>query len=181
MANLCDFLMKVRGNKEDILQFHKALTQDGKIWMGRGAEADLEFEGDDFATLTGTCKWSIQSALIDDAISMRTDSRKWYFGEGLSSKDFEFLTLYQACARWNLIMEVYAEEGGCQFQEHFVCDKGVIICDDCVDWVEYWVDDYKTKEEAEEGLGIKITDEEWAEGLSEGRFSRGGFDWDFEI
>lgn len=34
MANLCSFLMKVRGNKGDIEQFHKALNQNGKIWMG---------------------------------------------------------------------------------------------------------------------------------------------------
>jgi hypothetical protein len=182
MANLCSFLMKVRGNKEDILQFYKALTQDGKIWMGRGAGADLEFEGEDLATLTGTCKWSIQSALIDNAISMRTDSRSWYFGEGLSSKDFEFVTLYEACERWSLVMEVYAEECGCQFQEHFVCDKGEVLCDDCVNWEEYFVEDYETKEEAEEDLEITITDEEWATGLEEGRFTRGGFEsWDFEI
>jgi hypothetical protein len=182
MANLCSFLMKVRGHKDDIIQFHKALTQDGKIWMGRGADADLKFDGDDAAVMSGTCKWSIQSALIDNAISMRTDSRKWYFGEGLSSKDFEFITLYEACERWNLVMEVYAEECGCQFQEHFICDKGDDICNDCVDWEEYFVEDYETKEEAEEDLEITITDEEWATGLEEGRFTRGGFEsWDFEI
>ena len=182
MANLCSFLMKVRGNKEDILQFYKALTQDGKIWMGRGAGADIEFEDNDFAALTGTCKWSIQSAVIDNAISMRTDSRPWYFGEGLSSKDFEFVTLYEACKRWNLVMEVYSEECGCQFQEHFVCDKGEVLCDDCVGWEEYFVEDYETKEEAEEDLEITITDEEWATGLEEGCFTRGGFEsWDFEI
>lgn len=182
MANICSFLMKVRGHKENIIQFHKALTQDGKIWMGRGAEADLEFEYEDFATLTGTCKWSIQSALIDDAVSMRTNSRNWYFGEGLTSANFEFVTLYEACRRWNLIMEVYAEEGGCCFQEHFVCDKGEVLCDDCVDWEEIWVEDYETKEEAEADLKMTITDKEWATGLEEGHFCRGGFDdWYFEI
>lgn len=180
MANLCSFLMKVRGNKDDIIQFHKALTQEEKIWMGRGAGADLEFEAEDLATLTGTCKWSIQSALIDNAISMRTDSRKWYFGEGLSSKDFEFITLYEACERWNLVVEVYSEECGCQFQEHIICDKGEIVCDDCVDWEEYWLDDYETKQDAEDELGIMLTDEEWEN--RDDRVTRGGFEsWDFEI
>ena len=182
MANICSFLMKVRGNKEDIIQFHKATSQEGKIWMGRGACANLEFEEDDLAELAGTCKWSIQSALIDDAVSMRTNSRNWYFGEGLTSEDFEFVTLYEACRLWNLVMEVYAEESGCCFQEHFVCDKGEVLCDDCVDWEEYWVEDYETKEEAEEELETKITDGEWTIGLEEGRFCRGGFEnWDFEI
>ena len=81
MANICSFLMKVRGYKDDIIQLHKAMTQEGNIWMGRGADADLEFEDDDFATLTGTCKWSIQSALIDNAVSMRNHPERWHFGD----------------------------------------------------------------------------------------------------
>ena len=179
MANLCSFLMKVRGHKDDIIQFHKAMMQEGNIWMGRGAGADLEFEDEDFATLTGTCKWSIQSALIDNAISMRTNPSRWHFGS-IDANSLEFITLYEACERWNLAMEVYAEECGCQFQEHFVCDKGEVLCDDCVDWEEYFVEDYETKEEAEEDMGIKFTDEEWAN--RDDRITRGGFDsWDFEI
>ena len=182
MANLCSFLMKVRGNKDDIDKFCKAIQQEGNIWMGRGAEIDIKFEEEDLARLTGWCKWSIQSALIDNAISMRTDPDRWHFGSGRDASDLEFITLYEACERWNLVMEVYAEECGCQFQEHFICDKGDDICNDCVDWEEYFVEDYETKEEAEEDLEITITNEEWATGLAEGRFARGGFEnWEFEI
>ena len=171
--------MKVRGYKDDIIQLHKAMTQEGNIWMGRGADADLEFEDDDFATLTGTCKWSIQSALIDNAVSMRNHPERWHFGD-MDPSSLEFITLYQACYRWNLVMEVYSEECGNQFQEHYICDKGVILCDDCVDWEEYWIDDYETKEEAEAELGITITDEEWEN--RDDRITRGGFEnWDFEI
>ena len=181
MANLCSFQMKVRGRQEDIEQFYKALTQNGKIWMGRGADADIEFEDDDLANITGTCKWSIQSALIDNAISMKNHPERWYWGEGKTASDYEFITLYQACHKWNLIMEVYSEECGNQFQEHYICDKNVILCEDCVNWEEYWVDEYETKEEAEEELGVKFTDEERNTG-SDDRITRGGFDnWDFEI
>ena len=179
MANICSFLMKVRGNKEDILQFHKALTQDGKIWMGRGAEADIEFESDDLASMSGWCKWSVVSALIDNAISMRTEPERWHHEPG--DEELEYITLYEACKRWNLVMEVYSEEGGCQFQEHFVCDKGEVLCEECVDWEEYDIYDYESKEEAEEELGIEFTDEEWAN-EEDGRITRGGFEsWDFEI
>ena len=77
-------------------------------------------------------------------------------------------------------MEVYSEESGCCFQEHYVFVDGDLICEECVEWNEYWIDDYETKEEAEGELGIKITDEEWNSG--DACFTRGGFEnWDFEI
>ena len=179
MANICSFVMKVRGNKEDIIQFHKALTQEGKIWMGRGADADLTFKDDGAALMGGWCKWSIVSALIDNAISMRTEPERWHREPG--DEEREYITLYEACKRWNLVMEVYSEEGGCQFQEHFVCDNGDVICEECVDWEEYDVCEYETKEEAEEDLGEEFTDEEW-ENREDGRITRGGFEnWNFEI
>lgn len=145
MANLCSFLMKVRGNKEDIIQFHKALNQEGKIWMGRGAETDLTFEDDGAAFMSGTCKWSVISALVDNAISMRTEPERWYHPPG--EEEHEYITLFEACKKWNLIMEVYSEECGIGFQEHFICDKGEVLCDECVDWEEYDIYDYETKEE----------------------------------
>ena len=179
MANICSFLMKVRGSKEDIIQFHKALTQDGKIWMGRGAETDLEFEDDDLASLSGWCKWSVVTALVDNAISMRTEPWRWHSEPG--EEEREYITLYEACKRWNLVMEVYSEEGGCQFQEHFICDKGEVLCEECVGWEEYDIGDYESKEEAEEDLGVEFTDEEWAN-HDDYRITRGGFEnWSFDI
>ena len=66
------------------------------------------------------------------------------------------------------------------FQEHYVIINGDIITDECVDWQEYAIYEYETKEEAEDDLGIEITDEEWDSG--EDYISRGGFDgWNFEI
>lgn len=178
MANLCSFLMKVRGEKEDIEQFHKALNQQGDIWMGRGAETDLTFEDDGSAFMSGWCKWSIISSLVDNAISMRTEPNLWAFSR--DDKNLEFITLFEACEKWNLVMEVYSEEPGCEFQEHYICDKGRVICDECVNWEEYDIYIYDTKEEAEEEFGVKFTDEEWNSG--EDSVHRGGFgDWIFEI
>lgn len=179
MANLCSLLIKVRGDKDDIIQFHKALNQNGKIWMGRGAEADLTFEEDGAAFMSGWCKWSVISAFVDDAISMRTEPDRWYHPEG--EEEHEYVTLWEACKKWNLVMEVYSEEGGIGFQEHFICDKGDVICEECVDWEEYDIYDYETKEEAEEELNTKFTDEEW-ENQDDGRICRGGFgEWVYEI
>ena len=183
MANLCSFLMKVCGEHDNIEKFYNAMMQNGTIYMGRGADASIDYDDENgTAQIDGCCKWSVVSALIDNAISMRTNPERWYWDNIPNKDELEFITLWEACKRWNLIMEVYSEECGCCFQEHFRCDKGDIIYEECIDWEEYFIDDYETKEEAEEDLEITITDKEWAIGLKEGCFSRGGFgSWDFEI
>ena len=180
MANICGFSMLIRGNHNDIESFYNAMSQKGNIYMGRGADATLEFEDDNVARIEGWCKWSIQSALIDNAISMRTNPTMWYWGEGVNANKLQFITLFEACSKWNLDMEVYSEECGCCFQEHYVCINGDVICDECVEYNEYCIDEFQTKEDAEAELGIKISDEEWNSG--ESFISRGGFEnWDFEI
>jgi hypothetical protein len=182
MANICSFSMKVVGDHKNIESFYKALTQEGKIYMGRGADADIDYE-DGHAMIYGSCKWSIISALIDNAIDMRTNPKGWYWGEDTDPSTLEFVTLYEACAKWQLDMEVYSEECGCQFQEHFICRKGEVKLQECIDWEEYDVYDYETKEEAEEDLEVEFTNEEWANrDANDGRICRGGYEcWDFEI
>lgn len=179
MANLCSFSMYVRGNHGDIEQFYNAMSQKGNIYMGRGGDAEIIWDDDDVACIDGWCKWSVQSAMIDNAISMRRNPEVWLWGDEDKAKSLEFITLWEACEKWKLDMEVYSEEPGCEFQEHYVYIDGEIVCDECVEYHEYCLDDYDTKEEAEEELDIEITDDEWEEG---GYISRGGFEnWDFEI
>lgn len=182
MANICDFSMCVKGKHNDIESFYNALIQEGNVYMGRGADAEIQYEDEECkAFIDGGCKWSVQSALIDNAISMRTEPDKWWFGENFDITKIEFVTLWEACEKWNLDMEIYSEECGCCFQEHYVYVDGDVVCDECVEYREYFIgDDFDTKEEAEEELGIEITDEEWNNG--EDYISRGGFEnWDFEI
>ena len=178
MANICNFSMCVKGNREDIESFYNALVQEGNVYMGRGAEAEIRYE-DSTAFIDGWCKWSVHSALVHNAISMRTNPEIWAWGEDTDASQLEFLTLFEACREWNLDMEVYSEEPGCEFQEHYICLKGDVVCDECVEYHEYDIYEYETKEEAEEELGIKITDDEWD---NEDYIYRGGFkNWNFEI
>ena len=181
MANICSFSMFVRGEVENIKSFYNAMCQNGNIYMGRGAEAEINIDEEDkSAHIDGWCKWSVQSAMVDNAISMRSNPNMWYWGEGVDATKLEFITLFEACEKWNIDMEVYSEECGCCFQEHYVVVNGDLICDECVEWNEYCLDDYSSKEDAEDDWGIEITDEEWNSG--ECYISRGGFEsWDFEI
>ena len=183
MANICGFSMQVNGTHENIEKFYNAMSQNGNIYMGRGAEAEIHYdddydcEGNDRAFIDGWCKWSVQSAMIDNAISMRTNPEIWAF-HNVDVSQLEFITLVEACERWNLEMEVFSEEPGCCFQEHYIVRNGIVEVHECVEWCEYWVDDFETKEEAEQELEMEITDEEWEEGVVQ----RGGFgEWVFEI
>lgn len=179
MANICSFLMCVKGDHENIESFYNALIQKGTIWMGRGAEADISYEDDNKAFINGWCKWSVYSALIDNAISMRTEPNLWYHEDG--SESLEFITLEEACAKWHLEMEVYSEEYGVGFQEHYLIENDEVLINDCVEANEYDLYEYETKEEAENELDTKITDTEW-ETYKGDRLVRGGFEnWDFEI
>lgn len=182
MANICGFSMRVRGQKNDIEKFYNAMQQKGNVYMGRGADAEIEYEDEDeysIGWIQGWCKWSVVSALVDNAISMRTEPNRWYFGDDVDTSKIEFVTLIEACKKYNLDMEVFSEEPGCCFQEHIMIIDGDVIIDDCAEWIEYDLDEFDTKEEAEEALEIEITDEEWSDG---GFISRGGFgEWEFEI
>lgn len=162
MANICSFEMVVRGNESNIQTFLDMMQQKGTTYMGRGAEVyDYDMQEDDNeisrCQISGGTKWSIQSSLIDNAISMREDLSAWYFGD-IDKTKLTFVTLFEACKQLNLDMECYSEECGCEFQEHYLFKDGELLKDECVDYQEVYDED------------------------SEDYFSIGGFDsWDFSI
>ena len=130
MANLCDFSMLVKGKKENIEKFYSALTQKTcEAWMGRGADAEINYDDDENALISGYCKWSISSSLIDDAVSMEkqrtTGKGRWYWEDEIKNVKL-FITLYEACERYNVNMEVFSEEPGCCFAEHYKYENGNI-------------------------------------------------------
>ena len=163
MANTCIFSMVVKGKKENIETFLDMMQQKGKVWMGRGAIVDFtdlgEVEsGKHRYQIDGETKWSIQSSLISNAVSMRTEPEKWCFNDGTDKTELSFVTLFEACERLDLDMEVYSEECGIGFQEHFLFVDGELLADECVDYTE-------------------VYNEETDEYEPEGGFD----DWDFEI
>lgn len=184
MANICSFSMQVNGKHENIERFYNALTQNGKIWIGRGSEADIRYEDDDErAFIDGWCKWSIHAALVLDAISMRiqqeTGKGDWHWGDGLQNVE-KFLTIWEACKEFNVNMEVYSEECGCEFQEHYKYENGNVT-EECVHYQEiclsYEEEEGLTREGIEAKYNCEISDDEWDEGYK----SIGGFEWDFDL
>ena len=186
MPNYCNYSMCVVGSKENIEEFIRVIKADYNYQtmefdfdrhMFRVFEAECDdieerFDGRFQTVINGYCAWSVASCMLAHGYYSDCEAR---YGD-----NFRGTTLDMESGRLHLDIEVYSEEGGVCFQEHYVIIDGGIVCDECVDWYEYWVDGYDSKEEAEEGLDTHFTDEEWAN-AEDGRICRGGFDWSFEI
>ena len=163
MANICDFNMVVKGKKENIEQFLDMMEQKGTVWMGRGAMVNRidieEVENGKYRyQIDGDTKWSVKSSMILNAVSMRENPDMWFFGEGVDKTKLSFVTLFEACEQLELAMEVYSEELGDGFHEHYLFDEGQLMISEIVEYTEEY------NEETEEYE------------------SSGGFDcWDFEI
>ena len=92
MANICDFEMHIRGTERNCEQFLNALKQNGKYWMGRGAEfdvfdEDVDDDGTKTVYITGWCKWSLWAALSANAVEMKTRPEIWDIGSKVLSKE----------------------------------------------------------------------------------------------
>lgn len=187
MPNICLYSMCVKGKKENIEEFIKVIQADydyDKMKFTHDRHLFRVFSADDNGIeqvddndvyeviINGDCAWSVGSCMFES-----------YYYNSLKERfpnEFRGTTLQIESERLGLDIEVYSEESGCCFQEHYVICNGDIVVDESEDWYEYYIGDYETKAEAEEDLGITITDEEWNSG--EDFISRGGFgSWDFDI
>ena len=167
MANMCWVEMELVGGKQNLIDFIRALNQEGNVWVGRGMEASYDelkeiYPGSGKYTtrVYGDTKWSINSSMIDNAISMNHQKET---GEGpwaeIDKETLtEFLTLEQACKRFSVHLEAFSSEPGCEFEEHIIIKAGLMQLNDSVDMQEldipYWRDD--------EGLTCEQFNEEFA-------------------
>lgn len=177
MANCCRYQMLLKGKKENLENFVETMTSV-KTRMGSGAEIVEITYKDDSALLSGYVKWSIESALIQDALSMRKQQKtgKGDWTKNVENPEIRYITLYEACKEFNINMEVYSAESAMGFQEHYKYENGVIF-EESVDWFLKPICFYKSKEEAEKDLNRKIEDKDWQEGW----INIGGYEWTYDL
>lgn len=188
MANYCYYSMCVIGNKDGLEEFIKVIKADynyGTMEFSYDRHLFRVFEADDDeieeigpnlyqVIISGNCAWSVASCMFDNHSTSYYSSLKRDYPDA-----FRGTTLPLESERLNLRIEVFSEECGMEFQEHYVIINGEVIVDECVDYSEYCLEEFATKEDAEEELDIEITDEEWE---TEEYIKRGGFEsWDFGI
>lgn len=144
MANMCYFSMKIKGKEENINTFYNMLSQEGNIYIGYGASAEIKIDNNE-AYIDGECRWSVSDALIDDVKSMKNNPKASFFGDDIDNTKLEFITLFEACEKLNLEMECYSEETGNCFQEHLLYRNNTIEINEARDIEETEDDngDYK--------------------------------------
>lgn len=141
MANNCYFDLHVTcKNSEGVLAILNAFDLDtnnpstdlvGAIndtWTyNKGHHKTKEFEyGDYFAYIDGDCKWSVRSAILDKN------------------------KLQEIISKYKLNLEIYSEEPGCGFMEHYLWEEGELILSESTDFALIHIDDIQD-------------DQEWAE------------------
>lgn len=169
MPNYCNYSMKVRGTKEGVEEFVKVMKSNGNYTsmefgferhMGsRVFEADVwdMYECDDYceASISGYCAWSVACCMNDDDFSYYQQLKSKY------GKDCKSTTLQLESQNLNLDIEVYSSETGMCFAEHYRFRDGECLADECVDYMECFLGDFETKEEAEEFYEIEIPQDVW--------------------
>lgn len=190
MPNYCDYSMRVKGKKENIEEFIEIIKADynyytmkftAKRHLHRVFEADVVNEPDEIcdgiydAIIDGYCAWSVSCCMFDGAHSYYQQLKSEY------GDMFRGTTIPIESKRLDLDIEIFSSEPGIQFMEHYIVKKGDIVLEECVDYSEYCLSDYETKEEAEKDLEVEITDEEWNNRDVTNYIERGGIPWEFEI
>lgn len=187
MANLCGFELHVRANvanEDSLLEMKKRFWFDengfSKSFGQNDIGTDLEnrfsvtaahldeyklINGYYVMQIWGECKWAVNGPLLDELN--------------------EFMQTHQLDA------ELYSEEDGVGFEEHYKWEKGILVIDKCCDLVEFHIDDIMDDEDGElnylfnkdacvKAACTKDNYQSFAD--DDGYIRLGGFgDWDFEF
>lgn len=165
MANVCQYLMKIVGAELQVKELVEMLQWKGKyencginrVYDAHVNEEGVIKEGFYYCIVDGNCAWSVLSSMLTK-------------GDVSNAID-------EATKKLNLAVEIFSEECGLAFQEHFVIGKGTIFVNECVDWEEVYVSDYDDNELEELAKRTGKTVDELKKMAAEGNnyFEIGGF------
>lgn len=153
--------MKVTGPLDSVEEIFERMRWTGRFeenGLGRIYSID-RYDSNDHGNglvsyyLCGDCAWSVSSA-------MRSDSGR------------REVSLESESERLGLVIEVFSEEIGFEFQEHVLINNGEVLIDDCVDYAEHYVGDFETIEEYNEEYETEFTEDM----VDDGYVRLGGFD-----
>ena len=136
MPNYCYYEMRVRGKRENIEEFVKVMTDYERpkhFWRVFSAYTDYDEPDENGLTtamISGDCAWSVHCCMCIGPCTYAGDA------------DEEYRTsLQDESKRLQLEIEVYSDEPGMAFQEHYHYDKGEELEAECVDCCHYWFEE----------------------------------------
>lgn len=172
MANYCSYEMKIKGKKENVDKLIEYLKSDYRYENNVlvECEADKHFcrvfechiaesgeeEYQGYEIVYGSCAWSVLSCMMSGDHTYYKDFKK--------CENNKVTCMTEATKELDLEVEIFSEEPGCCFMEHFLIDKGEILIEECVDWQECYDEE-----------GDPIYDEYG------NRVHEGGLEWDYTI
>ena len=135
MANNCIYMMHVKGKKESIDEFFTELRDYERVphfWRVFSAElTDLEecADGTCIAEIIGDCAWSVDCCMLDG------------FGTYANDCPQGSTSLKKESERLQLEIEVFSEESGLEFQEHYHYAYGKEIANESIECTMYMFDE----------------------------------------
>lgn len=177
MTNNCLYTMKVIGNSEkDIDTFVGMLTYENmEKYFSRIFSADpydKVCENNRWSVMVaGDCAWSVYSCMCDGDYTYYT-----------SRGDTHLTNLAEATEELGLVVEIFSQEPGIGFAEHYIYDNGECLVSAEEDYQEYWNDgEFDTAQEFMEEYDLDLSEEQIRQLEEEGYVSIGGFDEVFTI
>lgn len=159
MPNYCDYDMRVVGKKENVDEFINVIKADydyGKeipatskhLFRVFGVDVLDDYcytkeDGRYSCDINGYCAWSVYVCMLEGIQTYYNDLKERY------PDKFMGTSLLKLSKELNLDIEVFSDEPGVGFREHYLIKNGEFLIDDCID-LEY--------EETEEDEIICITD-----------------------
>lgn len=136
MPNLCEYEMKIKGSKDAVQRVIDCLKADYDYEKGKPAHKHFfrvfdcygeenitdNKDGTFTAWVCGDCAWAVNCCMISG-----------YYEEckKLHPKIFMGTTLEEQSQDCEI--EVFSEEPGCLFSEHYIYKNGECLCDDCIE------------------------------------------------
>lgn len=141
------------------------------LWRVFSAYENMRMSYDDTediitVTVGGDCAWSVASCMLEG-------------GYNNSNNNCNGTTLERETQRLGLVVEVYSEECGNAFMEHYIIASGEFVANECVEWSEYFMEDFEDVNDFNETTGQNWTQKQFEE-YDEEYFEIGGMDWDFD-
>lgn len=123
MANDCWYDMKIKGKKENCQKWIKKMedyNEPNHFWRFFNVNIYTEWEEDDqyCYRITGDCAWSIESCCRSG------------YTDGVDLLEINSREL-------DLEVEIYSEEPGFDFAEHYIYDKGDCLEAECVNLLHF--------------------------------------------
>ncbi len=144
MPNYCYYEMHVKGKRENIEEFVKVMTDYERpqhFWRVFSAYTDYRAPDQDgltIASIAGDCAWSVYSCMCIGPCT--------YAGDVDESRR---TSLQKESERLQLEIEVFSDEPGMCFQEHYLYNKGDELVAECVDCVHHWFEEISDESDEE--------------------------------